>query len=290
MVPGKGEAAESLVYFESLHPYLNYHWAPVYGVTRGAYKLIHGPSPKLFDVITDPKETQDLWSRKVKEAEALLELFPPLAKRTRPPERIELSRGDRKRIENLGYAGSADASKAAGLLAPGELPEGLRDPEECLKLRNLTTEARKLAMSTSRGQLLKAVKLMKQVLKEDPHNPTFQGYAGSIYFRAGMHDEAIKVLRRSLKNLESASARETLASCYYKMGYVEDAVKLLKTNVELHPHDLMTRFKLGDALLRLGDAKAAMEHLDFFLKEHGVRDQLHKNAKALKKRAESMIR
>jgi len=59
----------------------------------------------------------------------------------------------------------------------------------------------------------------------------------------------------------------------------------LKINYELHPHDLISRFKLGDALLRQKKAEEALIHLEFFLKHYRAKDALFTEAMRLRDEA-----
>ena len=286
---GSGERGSPLAYFEAAHPFFSYNWSPLFGVTDGRYKLIDGPEPRLFDLSKDPGEKENIYSREKDKAESMRRIFHQLLSREAKSERIELGSEDQKRIEALGYAGSSVSSAGENPMPPGRIIDGLRDPGDGLKIWKRCTKARSLLMSQSKEDQEKAIAIIEEVLLLDPGNPTFLAHAGSIYFRTKKYDKAARVLEQSLEKLESSTTRETLASCYMNLNRNKEALEILLTNAELHPFDLVSRFKLGEALMRERRPQEAQLHLDFFLENHAARDELHGIAEKLKKRAQIMI-
>ena len=287
---GEGAPGSSVSYFEAAHPFFNYNWSPLFGMTEGSLKLIDGPNPALYDVEKDPGELKNLAARSEKEIDRMREMFSTLVSRTRKPERIELSREDRTRIEGLGYAGSTIRSVDKTPMLPGRLMEGKLDPKEGLELWKRCSNARTLSLKRSDKDRKMAVDIMEKVLDEDPGNPTFLAHAGSIYFQTKNYIEGIRVLEKSLTMLESPTSREVLATCLFNLGRIKEATALLRINADLHPNDLISRFKLSDALLRQGQAMEALRHLEFFLKEYRTKDDLYGKAEEMKRRAQRMIR
>ncbi len=55
-----GKAPLRPVYFESLAGSLAFGWSPIEGVRRGKWKVIRGKETELYDLDTDPQETNDL--------------------------------------------------------------------------------------------------------------------------------------------------------------------------------------------------------------------------------------
>jgi arylsulfatase A-like enzyme len=283
------KTGQSLVYFETAHPYYNYNWSPLFGILDQGYKLIDGPEPELYDPIADQSELDDLADQKGDTLRSLREALLALAPRTGRSERFELSREDQSRIRGLGYAGSTANSATDVPLLPGRLSEGLRDPREGLRIMKSCTEARSLAMQPSRTDQLRAVEEIEKALREDPRNPTFLLHACSIYFRANMYEEAMEAASLSLEMLESPSAREVQATCLFNLGRTEEAIELLRVNYELHPHDLLSRFKLGAALLKIRKPEESLLHLKFFLDSYEPRDELYTNARQMMEQAEYML-
>lgn len=286
---GMGEGpVESVAYYEAAHPYYNYNWAPLFAVNDERFKLIEGPNPELYDLTADPEEMHNVIARHADQADRLRAMFDGLRGRARKAERIALSREDHGRIEALGYAGSGLSSEDDGAMLPGRVDPHLRDPAEGLELKDLSNKARSLALTGSEEHMRQAVSIMQSILGQDPDNPTFLAYAGSIFFRAKMYREAANALRRSLEDLESATSRETLASCLMNLDRDREAVEVLEIGVELHPYDLVSRFKLGEALLNQGRAREALEHLDFFVANHMGDDKLNGIARKLQRRAAAL--
>lgn len=282
----EGDRKTSPVYFKAAHPFYNYNWSPLFGVIEGDLKLIEGPKPELYDLVKDPRERNDIHGQHVEKVKRMRSGMGKMISQMKKSERIELSQKDWNRIASLGYAGSSASAREEKLLFPGYIEKGRLDPKKGLEIWRRCSKARSLALSKSRRDRVNAVDMIRKVLKEDPDNPTFLSHAGTVYFHAGMNDDAIRVLRRSLQLLESSTSREVLATCLFNLGRIEEATALLQINYELHPYDLISRYKLGDALLRQGFAAEALSHFKFFLEEYKTRDDLYTTVKSLMLQAE----
>jgi arylsulfatase A-like enzyme/Flp pilus assembly protein TadD len=56
------EPARRALYFETLAGSLSFGWSPIEGVRRGKWKLIRSSDPELFDLDSDPAETNNLYA------------------------------------------------------------------------------------------------------------------------------------------------------------------------------------------------------------------------------------
>lgn len=290
LLTGQEEGTDhSIVYFEGAYPFFNFNWCPLFGAVEGRFKFIDGPAPALFDMEADPGEGNNIFGQQEERIDRMRDTFRKLSARMRPPKRSTLSRKDQGRIRALGYAGSSLSTDEEMPMPPGEIREGLLDPAKGMEIWNRWSNARSLAASRSSGDLKKAVSLMRGILKEDPQNPTFKAHAGTVFFQAGLYSEAAGLLRKSLETLESATSRETLASCLMNLDRMDEAIVLLEVNARLHPFDLVTRFKLGEALISRRRVREGLAHLDFFLREHEARDRLHAIAEEIKLKGLKML-
>jgi len=286
--PGDALRGSNRIYIETAYPFLKHNWSPLYGLVDWPYKLIDGPIPELFDLAQDPGEERNIIAQHGEIAERLRGGFAELIERMERSQRLELSRANESRLEALGYVGSEESANDHNPLIPGRIMANLRDPSEGMKMWDRCVAARSLVVSTNPADSQKALVIIRDMLEHDPDDPTLLAHAGSIFFRTKRYSEAVEVLERSLELLESPTTRDTLASCYSLLGQAGRGLEILRTSVELHPFDLASRFKLGEALLRQGEADDAMIHLDFFLRHHAARDELHKRVEILMRTAERM--
>jgi arylsulfatase A-like enzyme len=116
-------------YSESLYPQ-RFGWSSLHALRTGAFKLIDGPRPELYDLERDPFEAHNLYDARRDLAEAMTARLRALAKGRAdeaadadflPPARL------REHLSALGYVGSSRA--AARTPVPGQ---ALPDPKDCI--------------------------------------------------------------------------------------------------------------------------------------------------------------
>jgi arylsulfatase A-like enzyme len=107
---GEGPAASS--YFEALSMYLNMQWAPLRGFYAEHFKYIALPVPELYDLETDPAETQNLcrdpatcerWAARFADFAGP---FEPLTQRERVDPELQAQ------LEALGYVAGGETASA----------------------------------------------------------------------------------------------------------------------------------------------------------------------------------
>ncbi len=114
------------VYFESLAGSLIYGWAELHGIRYGRWKLIDSSEPELFDLDSDPGETEnlaDVEPQRVADLRAALEeLKIPLkgGSGASSSAEIEIDPETRAMFESLGYTAGGGGS-AAGAPNPRDL-------------------------------------------------------------------------------------------------------------------------------------------------------------------------
>ncbi len=106
---------ERALMLESMFAWLNFGWAPQFGCTLGSLKYLRSAQEELYDRLSDPSESKNLFTPGEPRATALarrlqahLAAVSPLARGAT----ATLSEADRRRLEALGYA-AGDGSGAA---------------------------------------------------------------------------------------------------------------------------------------------------------------------------------
>jgi tetratricopeptide (TPR) repeat protein len=101
----EGAAGARTLYSETLYPRIQLGWSELKSVTDGRWHYIHSPRPELYDLRSDPRETQDLVRREPARGAALR------AELARVPQGAEalgtVDPAVAERLAALGYVGTA---------------------------------------------------------------------------------------------------------------------------------------------------------------------------------------
>jgi len=158
-----GKAPLRPIYFESLAGSLAFGWSPIEGVRRGKWKVIRGKDTELYDLDTDPQETNDLVGVDASTASdltALLDADLARWKASAAPASTTEAPVDAEalaRLASLGYVGGTVSDSGRG----GPNPKDLVHLEsELLLLQDIM-----LARQFDRAMLA-----IPAILKEDPGN------------------------------------------------------------------------------------------------------------------------
>jgi arylsulfatase A-like enzyme/Flp pilus assembly protein TadD len=248
-IEGRGQELPP-AYVESRQPWRSYGWAPLRSVRHGDFKLIAAPRPELYDLATDPGESENLVGRdrdKVRELRVLLaaaEALPAVAASATAddPETLDALRA-------LGYLGGGSPAGEPGADAP--------DPKDRLALRELLTEADELAR---RGDIRGALERFDRTLAEEPGNLFALSRSGAALLQSGDLRGAVTRLEEALRlGPDQAETRELLAEALTRSGQLERAAREWMELVRLHPRRARPWSNLGATLGQLGRFTEAVE-------------------------------
>ncbi len=165
-----GPRVERDLYAETLYPFEEYGWSPLFALRRSETKLIEAPRRELYDLATDPYERSDLAPERPADVEQLRAGLAESAARMTPRAPVEAgSSPDAERIarlESLGYA--AGGSVAPGEAASGRALEDLPNPRDRMEDFALFERARLLQEA---GQPDAAARILTRLEARDPLNP-----------------------------------------------------------------------------------------------------------------------
>ncbi len=213
--------ADRFVYFESHAGKLNYGWQELKGVRFQNWKLIESSEPELFDLDTDPGETNNLAAA--------------------DPDRVHRFRAELQRVE-ASILDETMASKTDRQLSPeqqaefaalgyvmggggGSAVEGAKRPQEMI---DAEFEIARAGNAIRRGDWAQVQEVCGYILERDPSN------------------------KWALTNSSLASMN---------LGRPEDAVAPSKRLVELYPDNANSYSTHGRALSEVGRAAEAYELL-----------------------------
>jgi choline-sulfatase len=214
-------------YFETLAPRTSVGWSQLTAWMDGSWRLVHGPTPGLWDLEADPNELVDRFADDPTRGSALFErLAAFLAAEESVPAGAaaqEIDPETRAQLEALGYLqGGADLSELSDMLAVAGLP----DPRVRAVDISVFSEA-KAAMA--RNQWPRAQALWRQVLVSSPKNQNaWQGLAIVAAVRGDIPG-ALGLLQEALTIEDGAATRRLLGSLLYEAGaFGESAAEFAK--------------------------------------------------------------
>jgi arylsulfatase A-like enzyme len=241
-LPGPDRA----VYMESLAPYLDYGWSPLFALRRHRDKYIRAPDPEYYDLLADPDEADNLGSEAGlrDDLEAMLAGWPTIEEVSAD---AVVDSATRARLEALGYVGSMTAGPRDTSL----------DPKEMIDVFNRYDAARAMARD---GRWQQAVGELEAVAAISPGNRLVLAELARIYSMTGNLPAAERVLRRNIAlgptpqasqrpaEVEELANRALAMDSRHGMAYIvlgdlagmqqrfEDARSLYNQAKEVDPH------------------------------------------------------
>ena len=252
-----------VVYLESLLPYLDYGWAPLFALRRAQDKYILAPRPEYYDLAVDPAEKADLHASARGEKRQAVERLATImraALEKQPSLSSPSSAQDAEvaeRLRALGYVGGA-GPEAAGRPADAAAAR-LADPKDMIPVAVAVVEANARLMG---GRPQDALTLALDAARRSPRDRTVLQLLGKIYLRLGRLKEAEKVLRDFTAIRPKSDVSLLLAQILILDGRLDEAARLLDQAQALDPDHGGVLIARGDLLAKQGkphEARAAYE-------------------------------
>ena len=268
------KSAGSPAYLESMFPLLQLGWSPLAAIRTDEWKYIQLPKPELYDLRSDPQESQNLVVKYPEIVKSLREQIPkPVF--TAPQSTISPEMAEQ--LAALGYVGGASGATSSNI-----------DPKDRINVWKQIEKA--VDLETSRPD--EAIAALEQARKADPENPMVLGFLAQKYAEADRLQEAKGILHRvlmkdpnnslalfrmatvSLREGKAAEAKKwaesllkvepnnadgliVLARAHIGLKDIEGAVATLKKVLQLDPRDIELRIDLGNIYLQKDSPKLA---------------------------------
>jgi arylsulfatase A-like enzyme len=244
-------------YVESLAPYLDFGWAPLFGLRTLRRSYVLAPRAECYDLREDPGESRNLLttgsarkgkcSAQARQLERMMTRWPPLEPAgagapAMEPDALE-------RLQALGYL------RGAGPGGHGPLA----DPKDMIDVANLVQDAGALLAA---GRPAEALELARRAAARSPRDRTVLNTLAKVYLRLGRLKEAEESLRALRAIQPKADASVLLAQILILDGRHEEAGRLLDEAERLDPRHGGVHIARGDLLARQGrgeEARASYE-------------------------------
>jgi arylsulfatase A-like enzyme/Flp pilus assembly protein TadD len=248
---GRREPRPRDLYAESLYG-TSFGWSPVFALRRGEIKYISAPRPELYDLGSDPGESQNLEGRRQSEGKELATRLASLAgsgQKTAAP--AEMDAEARARLLSLGYLAGAG-------LGSGAETKG-KDPKDAVVLFRAFEEAHGTLVA---GHLAEARTLYEKLVAADPANPVFVGQLAETCRRIGDYERAVTLYRQAVAIApQDRDARYNLAVTLQEAGRADEALEALTVAIRQDPGRPEAHNALGIALALRGDLEGARQQL-----------------------------
>ncbi len=248
-----GTAATDISYGESLYSKMNMNWSELRSIRTNRWKYIRAPRPELYDLTSDPRETQNVVSQhgfEVQKFEAQLKnIISPGGKGI---EKVDTAMVDERvmdQLKSLGYLSGVGGRSY-------ELNGSGADPKDMVKVLDLIDEA-----ESGQTQLPepRRLALLQQAMALDPRNPSLCYQLGGRLEKNGRYDEAMQLYRSALaKGIESGRLHSRIADLLLRRGEKGPAIVEYEKAAQINPVDLDSQNNLATAYLekgRLADAE-----------------------------------
>jgi choline-sulfatase len=211
-------------YSESLHPQLQYGWAPLHSWRTSRFKLVEAPRVELYDLEADPAEAHDRSAQQPSRVESLRRQLQRAMATTTPDAAQAVDPETTERLAALGYVGTG-----GGTPPP---PTG-RDPKDGI---GLVTRLGRNGMTVARTEPEKAIRELTALLAEDPGMLVVLRTRAVAYAAAGRHADAVRDLRE-LEKRGSLSAEDAvvLGDNLRLSGHPAEAVRVLERTIRENP-------------------------------------------------------
>jgi choline-sulfatase len=241
-------------YSESLHPKLQYGWAPLHAWRTAHFKFIEAPRPELYDLKTDPGETHDLSGDEPARLEGMRHsLDAMMAGASTPDASRKVDAETAERLAALGYVGTVGSGASA--------PTG-RDPKDGI---GLATRLGRNGMTVARTEPLKAIPELTKLLAEDPGMLVVLRTRAVAYEAAGQYEGAIRDLRE-LERRKALTDEDAvvLGDNLRLAGHLQEAAEVLERTTRENPRFSEPWLSLAAVFIqerKTDEAAAAFRHV-----------------------------
>jgi len=243
-------------YSETFYPFSFFGWSPLHSLETGRYHYIDSPRPELYDIKSDPGETNNLAAQQSATIAVLKEQLQERLK-DKPFTGIGSGAGHLDpdsvaKLRSLGYFAYRSAQYRGGL--PAGLGSDLPDPKDKLWEFNATLKA---SEAFGVQDFTKGEALLQEVRQKDPQQYIIPFMLGESALRQKLWDRAASDLQECLKlNPNFDQAMTSLARALYQKGDVSGATSWVNKALALNPENYRAWYELG-LINSSGDKSAA---------------------------------
>jgi tetratricopeptide (TPR) repeat protein len=269
------------VYFESLSGSKEMGFAPLTGLISENYKYISLPEAELYDLKTDPVETENLVSTKSDVAQRMemevrryFEQCPE--KKQEALGKVEQSREDNRAVDpKKGIDAIERMLEVERLIysekwseAEKEL-QGIRSDFNGWKLPQLYDD--QVLIDKKKNDPRKIEETLRQAAEKYPESARFKLSLAQFFVSTGRLGEAEKIYTEELaRNPRLSQANILLGTIFLKTGRTAQALSCLEKALDQEPQNIRLQLEVAARLADLGKKEKSLEILKNLLKNRSL--------------------
>jgi len=234
------------IYAETLYPYLQLGWSDLRALINERWYLIDGPTPELYDITADPKQTKNVLAENRRIASAMIEelrRYPP-ANAVQPSIDPEVA----ARLASLGYIGTVRTRPD---------PRSLPNPNQAIAI--LGDMQRAFALANERRDA-EAILELQAILAKHPKMQEARIKLAEVLDASGRYEESMREYRAALASSEVVMpdlmiAMGEVALRAKKIGEAAEIAKVSRAGAPTRAAALEARVAIAHGNLREALAK-----------------------------------
>lgn len=245
LLEGKSRDLNLTAYVESHYAQLHFGWAPLRGLRTDRFKFIDAPRAELYDLRSDPHETENLASKRGNVVSALTDELRSLRAGEAPPAEVApADPATEEKLRSLGYL-----TTTARRVPPAE-EKSAPDPKDKIDTFNRVTNA---TIANLLGDFDKASSLLSAVIRDDPGVMVAYMMLGNIRLRQKDYPDAERIFRQALqRNDQSVEGAYGLALAYKGQNKLDEAASGFQKVLELDKNQVRAIYQLAEVRLAQG--------------------------------------
>ena len=279
---------ERYLYCESMTP-TKYAGNSLLGIITDRYKYIQTTRPELYDLINDPKESEDLIAKQQGRARILQDKLKQILEESvleNTESDLELDAEALAKLETLGYVGGGieeefsfdqekpdpkdmigyhvDMSRIQGLIQAEQFDTAHKLCEELLA-ENITETYGQLShfmvsIAKKKNDYQMAKTYMQKIIKLNPDQPSPYIEYGGILLKLGQASQAAEQFAKADElRPDNAVIAGNIAKAYYDGRNLNKAIEYCYKALELKPDYLLVRISLADTLMKNNQLKSTVK-------------------------------
>ncbi|HEY2252377.1 MAG TPA: sulfatase-like hydrolase/transferase [Planctomycetaceae bacterium] len=251
-----GDVPARACYSATDDPLLLFDWSPLRCLATAGWKYIRSPEVELYDLVSDPQETNNLAAALPEQVHELENELAALERTmvTRQGAAVLLSPTERRALASLGYLGAEHGPPQQPAASAAALP----DVKRMLPLHNKVDAAKRLQIG---GDAAKAETLLRELIREAPDYLPAQVKLAAVLAQQQKFVDGREVLEGILQRDPDNSG------AYFQLGVLcaaqhrfAEAVDDFRKSLATGPKNaVVVLFGLGHALAELGQFHEAEE-------------------------------
>ena len=255
---------EDAAYSETFYPFSSFGWNPLHALETNRYHYIDAPTPELYDLVSDPDESNNIAAQQTATAAVLKSKLQQLLSKN--PFQVakggtsSLSPDAAEKLRALGYVAYRSPVSAEALAA------GLPDPKDKLWEFNAILNAQDSlrADDVSAGEAL-----LTKVELQDPQMYIVSFILGEAAAKRGAWDRSAAAFQKCLTlNPNFDQAMTGLARALFFLGKAEEAKQWAQRALKYNPQNYKAWYELG-SIESHEDTAAAIADLEKALSIQG---------------------